>query len=441
MCSSDSMCERARVPKWSGGLGAVSRRGPIGAYLCIMVAMLAVCQPAPASADPDGQLHAAMEQFTASLQEAEKLVRQVPGLSEQDRAEGYQYVAGLVHGALDREFANSDVDHPSLRRSLDTFTKAGLDNPDNLYAEAQISDQGEYLISGTRGTAAHLAFQLMAGTPGDGSLGHSLDAIDSSRLQVNADGTYQITVSAEKHDGNWLKSGPGASLIILRQSFSDWTKENPGEVHIRRIGREGTPSQPLDAQTAASRLREAGRVVVAQIRCWLEFIQRWKSAPANALSAPVATQGGLTGQISSYGRYQLADDEALVVTLPAASTPYQGFQLGHIWWFISFDYATRPSSLSAGQARLSADGQYRFVISRSDPGVPNWLDTVGHREGFMFLRWQGLSGPLPPQPKVERVKLAELRRHLPADEPVITAAERQAQLASREAAVNRRFGQ
>jgi len=410
--------------------------------VCALAALaLVACRNAPVSGDPNGELHAAMERFTSSVAEAEALVRQVPGLSEQDRTEGYRYLAGLVRWALDRKLANPDMDHPCFRRTQDTFTKWGLDNPDNLYANAQISDQGDYLISGTRGTAAYLAFQVMAGTPGDGSLGRPIDAIDLSRLQVNADGTYEIVVSPQPHSGNWLKSGAGANLVLVRQSLSDWTKETPGEVHIRRVGHDGGPSEPLNAKVMASMLAEAGRVVVAQTRYWLGYIEGWKALPVNTLTAPALSQGGLPGQISSRGHYRLADDEALIITVSPSDAPYQGFQLGHFWWFVSFDYKTRQSSLTTGQAHVSSDGLYRLVVSTTDPGLPNWLDTGGHQEGFMFLRWQGLTSPVPSQPGTQLVRLADLRNHLPADEPVVTAVQRQAQLALREAAVNQRLEQ
>ena len=31
----------------------------------------------------------------------------------------------------------------------------------------------------------------------------------------------------------------------------------------------------------------------------------------------------------------------------------------------------------------------RFVIAHRDPGVPNWLDTAGHRRGTVGVRWVG----------------------------------------------------
>jgi len=68
----------------------------------------------------------------------------------------------------------------------------------------------------------------------------------------------------------------------------------------------------------------------------------------------------------------------------------------------------------------------RFVISDTDPGVANWLDTANTREAFVFLRWQGLPAPLVAEdaPRIEVVPLSELRAHLPAGTRWLNATER-----------------
>ena len=43
------------------------------------------------------------------------------------------------------------------------------------------------------------------------------------------------------------------------------------------------------------------------------------------------------------------------------------------------------------------------MISPVDPGVPNWLDTGGRREGYMIVRW--VLADRPPHPTCELVPI------------------------------------
>jgi hypothetical protein len=87
-------------------------------------------------------------------------------------------------------------------------------------------------------------------------------------------------------------------------------------------------------------------------------------------------------------------------------------------------------------ARLSSDGMFRGIIALDDPGVPNWLDPAGYTEGGIYGRWYDCSSE--PVPTITRVKLADLRDHLPPDTPVVTPAERADELRRRVRACQRR---
>ena len=87
-------------------------------------------------------------------------------------------------------------------------------------------------------------------------------------------------------------------------------------------------------------------------------------------------------------------------------------------------------------AKLSSDGQLRAVIALSDPGVPNWLDPAGYKEGGIYGRWYDCDTN--PVPTIKRVTLVELRNHLPGDTPHVTPAERAEELRRRVRACQRR---
>ncbi len=166
--------------------------------------------------------------------------------------------------------------------------------------------------------------------------------------------------------------------------------------------------------------------------------------PVNTMTEPRPTSGGLATQFSSVGHYDLGDDQAMIVTVPAADravAPYQGIQLGSMW-YISLDYINHQTSLNADQARVDTDGLMRFVISERDPGVANWLECTGHRRGYVQIRWQRLSRDLLPEdgPRVEVVRFADLARLLPCYEQArVTPKQYAERIAARQAAVAERM--
>jgi hypothetical protein len=163
--------------------------------------------------------------------------------------------------------------------------------------------------------------------------------------------------------------------------------------------------------------------------------------PANTMTEPRLTPGGLATQYSSAGHYDLADDQALIVTVPVSSAPYQGFQLGTMW-YLSMDFVHHQTSLTADQARHDPDGKIRFAVSERNPGVANWLECTGHRRGYLQIRWQRTSREFTAAdgPEVEVVKVDELADRLPHfHQARVSEAEWTARIAARQAAVAARM--
>ncbi|OOK73141.1 hypothetical protein BZL29_4770 [Mycobacterium kansasii] len=130
--------------------------------------------------------------------------------------------------------------------------------------------------------------------------------------------------------------------------------------------------------------------------------------------APRLTPGGLATQYSSAGHFELRPDQALVITVPVSDAPYLGFQLGSMW-YISLDYINHQTSLNNSQAQADPDGKVRIVVADQNPGVTNWVETVGHRRGFLQFRWQRVSRQLTEAdgPTVELVNFDAIPAKLP----------------------------
>jgi hypothetical protein len=162
----------------------------------------------------------------------------------------------------------------------------------------------------------------------------------------------------------------------------------------------------------------------------------------NTLTVPTSTPGGLASQFSSIGHYDLTPDQAIVVTVPVCeAAPYQAIQIGSRW-YISTDYEHHQTSLTRAQSQPDPDGRLRYVISERNPGVANWLETCGHPQGVMMLRWQRLARELTADdgPAVEVVAFDEVGAHLPhLEENRVTPEEYTARIAARQVGIARRM--
>ena len=159
----------------------------------------------------------------------------------------------------------------------------------------------------------------------------------------------------------------------------------------------------------------------------LEWIRGFKDIPANTVALKQYNdKGAITVQTYIYGMFEVEDDEALIYETEIPETyRYWAIQLNDDL-FRSIDWVNRQSSLNDFSAKVDSDGKFRAVISARDPGVPNWLDSAGYKKGAMFGRWYKCSSN--PHPTITKVKLADIRKHLPADTAVVTAEQREAAL-------------
>jgi len=405
---------------------------------------------APAGAgDEDVRLEAAYARFADAVREAGEIVRRHPFYREPaNRASAYAFITGMLIATLEEDVVQ-DFDFP-LFRVLDFRIREGGDNPDQRYAFAKVRGDATYRIWGTLGTQRGLEFQLYAGEPWRKGGGRSVSTLAFEDVRFDADGRFEVLLSPEAPKaggpGNWLANAPDATELIVRQVFSDWQGETPGEVHIDRVGFEGKAKPVLAPGDMAARLEKTADDLTRTVATWPEFVREryFEARPANTLSRPAdpTSVGGVKGRFMSNGHFELAPDEALLVTLWPIGARYQGIQLTDPW-FSSLEYANRQTSLTADQAHRSADGAYRFVVSARDSGIQNWLDTTGLPNGTILIRFDGSElDRFPPEkvPTAERGKLAEIRARLPRDTPALSAAEREAAIAERRRAVQLRFG-
>ncbi|SFB19253.1 hypothetical protein SAMN05216266_10624 [Amycolatopsis marina] len=385
------------------------------------------------------------QSFADAVVEAEKIVADAPHVrSEQDLREGYDYLAGSIQAALRLAWAY-ERDFPYFVQSTGPYNKMGLDNPDALYFHAYLRDDAEYVVTGTRGSTTDLSFQVLDGDYSPVDVPDSLTAFDDRALRIDDDGTFELRFGPKAAGPNYFPLGKGAAMLVVREVYSDWANERRGVIRIRRADLAGAAPPVPPADQAATRYRVAGKILLSRLRTFLKFPEWfYLRLPVNTMTEPRRTPGGLSTQFSSAGHYDLDDDQVMVVTvpaLPASDAPYQGIQLGSMW-YLSLDYINHQTSLSADQARVDPDGKFRFVISERDPGLVNWLERTGHRRGYVQIRWQRLARDLTADegPQVDVLHIDDLPRLLPFHEQSrVSGQEWAARIAARQDAVAARM--
>jgi hypothetical protein len=349
-------------------------------------------------------------------------------------AAGYRHLLVLLAIGIDEALRRADPADPVLRPgSTDAVLKWGMDCPDALYLGCPVRPDAVYRVTGSRGTVRYVGLQVMAGAA-------SVANVVADDLALGPDGRIELTLAAEERPGNWLPLPPGASSLIVRQFFYDWEREEPARLAVERVSGGPDPREPgpLDPAAVARTLAALGTFVDASVAFWADVHAALRSRGVNRFHEPSARTelGGAAENVTVWGAYELEEDEALVIELPPPPALYWSVALGDPWWE-SIDYANHQSSLNGHQAVIDDDGIFRAVVARRDPGVANWLDPAGHRQGPMIVRYVRASET--PVPETRVVAWDRVAEALPPGTRRVSPGERRLAIARRRAGVRRRF--
>ncbi|MCC8402524.1 DUF1214 domain-containing protein [Paraburkholderia sp. MMS20-SJTN17] len=316
-------------------------------------------------------------------------------------------------------------------------SRTTFDNPDTIYRKIPIDPASSYVLTGT--VHAHkpvdFNFSLYSNTSA------TLSNLAGDQLSTNADGSFVINAdSSSTGPGNHIQLVSGAASIFVRDTINEWGVQQFNSLAIKRVPSVSTQAQSADTLAATLAATLQTPAAAAQ---FVGYNTLGYAQPVNTLPAPSlgGTGGRLANQAATYSAFQLADDEALVVNVNLGGAKYF-IAPAYGRWTITTDYINHTQTLNNAQAVPNPDGTYTFVVSPKDPGVYNWVDTVGLHQGFLNLRWQGLPATpaaVGPSATAQLVKLSDLGSVLPSTTKYVTAADRQAQLAARAASYASRY--
>ncbi len=361
--------------------------------------------------------------------------------------------------------------------------RIGIDNPDTKYLATWITNgdgQQVYRVYGNRSNSCDMIVLVNDPTnpQGGGDTIEDEDMYNTSGGPLGPNEEYEIFLStADLRDpawDNWLEIGASDELNIShRYTVCNYHTERPGAVYVERLGTEGVAITAEEFRNKADLTRgiqRATATLVNQQPFWGQFSQTIQNSglPANVVGPWGLTGGlGITTQLSSLSWIDIADHEALVVKVridyPGA---YGSFQLFNAWgsslpWGHHMANGSFEIAGSAGNSyfipasfeepvppQIGGQGETArytyFVVSKEDPGVHNWVGTMGHRPVYMAGRLQSVldpadvamvSGVGPWMPIAYKVPLGAIfpgSPALPPDMVFVTPAQRAEQIRERQ---------
>ena len=321
---------------------------------------------------------------------------------EQTQAEGLRYLSRMARAALEWYVEFNDAAFPVLYQPAHETIKLGADNPDNVYQKAVIDGHFDYRLTGRRGSIDYISFATSKGSYAENFKQIETGFLDSNTLDIDADGHFEIILSARTQSGNWLPMDTESESLLIRQTFLDRSIEVPADLQIQRLDPSATP-EPLSSEKITANFDKAMAFYRNTIGLFSQWSEEIRNNPNRLLlwdQAFCQAVGGDPNIIYYHGHFRLHTDEVMVVKL--ASIPRcqtWNLQVDN-YWMESLDFRYHRISINKETATVNEDGSVVILISPSPLNAANVLTTAGHSEGTLCFRWVGTNDPIHPTVKV-----------------------------------------
>jgi hypothetical protein len=374
------------------------------------------------------------DRFCRELAEAGRLLLTNPEVTtERERAETLRYVARELKGLLEGAFETSNPDFPQLLRMDDTCSGPTAPNLDNWYLSAHLRPGSTYVLRGDVSDVFDVNLSIH-----DAGLRSVLAERYKADLCHDADGTFEVVIGPPSDPTVTLPVGDAAAMLMMRVYFYDWDRETPPWFQLTRVSSELSSPEPLSLAQVDEALRGVSAAYLRRSQGWTSFLlDYFRRTPVNVLGPSEVLPGG--GRVISIGGgvHQLEHEQALVIEFEPPDARYWSFNLYTIPWWEPIDVTNHVTTLNGRQVHVDDDGRVRIVVAHRDPGVQNWLDPAGARQGAIFYRW--IWSEDAPVPTTTLTTIDRLPDELPATTPVFGPEDRREQIARRRAHLARRF--
>jgi len=341
--------------------------------------------------------------------------------------------------------------HPRIHTNTGWQTSMytlGQNGQDFLYGVVFVDGSQRYRLKGRIGDIAVFLLQTLNGVFGEDGVAITGN-YDWDDFEIDDDGHFEVILSAEKEDGNWIKLSPesGYQFMLIRRALPDWEGDR-GELYLERISDlpdNHYDRDEFDEEAMAARIERATAFIRYLINDFtINLYDMYKSNAGGVKNKLVLLPGTVTSDVgspsSNYAMavFELAKDEALVIEMDTVPNgAYWSFQLGDVW-SRSLDFSSRQSSLNNHEISVDGDGVFRVVVSHDDPGVNNWLDPCGRLEGtIVFRNYRATTAPVPTTRLVKTTQLPAIL----AQAKIVSPTQREQMMERRRKAQLRWYGE
>jgi len=319
---------------------------------------------------------------------------------EQSVLEGYKWAFSILQVAFDC-FVWGDPDNPRFVEIVGPYKKWGGDNADAFYLYAPIDPARTYRVRGQRRDSVYLSLTVYGG-PRDGRYSERIvGTVNDRDLDIAPDGSFELVISPDEHEGNWLRLEPDAVAAITRDYLVDPVRDRRADWHIEAV------DPPVTVRLEDADLARRFRHAITWLREQATIVPIPLGEPNvvdEPYPVPEVTFGWAAGDAAyAMGSFALAEDEMLVIE---GRSPECAFWNVCLWnqFLHTYNYDYDQVTINGGQVEYEPDGSWRIVVAHTDPGRPNWVSTQGHERGRIWFRWfYPTETPARPTTRVEKL--------------------------------------
>ena len=363
--------------------------------------------------------HESQHQSTAAWRELLDTLRDLDqAFLEGDRAvhddrtlaDGYRALATTLGVAFDT-YLFAEPSRPIFMELNTPFRRDrrwGGDNTDANYRLCMVDPARRYRISGHRGDAIYFAItgynEPAPGTWSDKIVLH----LNDTDMGVDDHGDFSFEIGPV----------PDIAALVTRDYQTDPVTGSAVTWHIEALEapdpiRHGDEETAAALRASAAWLRTMFMIVPLTVGVRVDdqhTLGHEIANAANTMGAPYQVPDGNFGWSArdacySFGSYDLAEDEALVITHRPPPTRFWSMC---VWnqFMANHSAGDGRTSVNIGSAVPNADGTVTIVVGHGPSAHPNAVTTMDYPRGNLAFRWF-LPDGVPEPPVVSLVKLAE----------------------------------